>query len=302
MGPHQYSDVARFMLVDRHARELCRTADDVLGYRLTDRYRDSDDPYSEYAQVAFLVNCLALARLAEEQHGVDPIACTGASFGEKTVAAYTGALTVADAIDMTARTARCVAEYFRTAHQDVVTHSFLRTPKARLAELLAELDGRGEWYEVSCELDEDFHMVSLREPAVAEFSRAIRAGSGMSLYTMRPPMHAAAFAGLRERIEEEVIGGLEFADPRVPVVSDQDGSPLTGGEEIRTLLLDGFVRALRWPSAVDGLAALGVGKVCVAGPDSLFGRVGTTTRRFEVLAMTPQAALRPRAAARVPAG
>lgn len=35
-------------------------------------------------------------------------------------------------------------------------------------------------------------------------------------------------------------------------------------------------------------------RVCVAGQDSLFGRVGTTTRALEVVAVTPRLAMAPR--------
>ena len=58
------------------------------------------------------------------------------------------------------------------------------------------------------------------------------------------------------------------------------------------MLLDVFVRPLRWPDAVAALRAHGVRKVFVCGPDRLFGRVGTTTRAVEVVPVSPRAAPR----------
>ncbi|MFF2184745.1 ACP S-malonyltransferase [Streptomyces sp. NPDC058155] len=294
MGPSRFADVGRFMMVDRFARPLVKIADEVLGYSLVDRFRDTEGDYSEYAQVAFLVNCLALARHAEQEHGIRPATCLGPSFGEKTAAAYAGSLSTEDAVLMTARMARCLEEYFAREHRDVVTHSFVRTPESRLREILAELDASGEWYDISCYLDDDFFMLSLRETRLEWLQQRVRAAGGLPLYTMRPPMHSAAFEPLRTMVEEVAFEGLRFGDPTLPVVSDQDGELVTTADGVRTLLLDGIVRPLRWPESVATLRRLGVTKVCVAGPDSLFGRVRTTTANFEVLTVDPRTAMRPR--------
>ncbi|SNB91083.1 [acyl-carrier-protein] S-malonyltransferase [Streptomyces sp. PgraA7] len=294
MGPASFSEVGRFLVTNRQVRELLAEADDTLGYSLVDRFRRTEGDYSEYAQIAFLVNCVALARWAEQSLGVAPRICTGASFGEKSVAAYSGALDFADAVRMTAGLARCMDEYFRTEHTGVVTHSFVRIPRERLDEILAELDERGEWHEISCHIDHDFFMLTLHERNSAWLEGRLRAVGALPLYAMRPPMHATAFEGLRSKAEEEVIGGLTFHDPALPVVADQDGTVLTTGDEVRTMLLESFVRPLRWPDVIASLQNQGVTRVCVAGPDSLFGRVGTTTRAFEVVAATPRLALQPR--------
>nr|BCB14671.1 transacylase [Streptomyces spiroverticillatus] len=294
MGPTPFGDVGRFMVINPFARTLVAQADEVLGYSLVDRYRETEGDYSEYAQVAFMVNSVALARWAGQDLGVAAELCAGPSFGEKSAAAFSGALDFADAVRLTAGFARLLDDYFRTEFQDLVTHSFVRIPEERLRELLAELDERGEQHEISCYVDDDFFMLTLREHNLKWLQPRIRSMGGMSLYTMRPPMHCSAFAGLRRRAEEEVIGPLAFADPALPVVADQDGSLLTTGEQVRTMLLDSCVLPMRWPAVVDGLKEAGVGRVCVAGQDSLFGRVRRTRDNFEVLAVTPRLALQPR--------
>lgn len=294
MGPSRFADVARFMVVNRSARRLTRRADAILGYSLLDRFRAAESDYSPYAQIAFLLNCLALAECAEEEFGVRPGVCVGPSFGSKTATAYTGSLSVEETVGMVAGMARCVDEYFAEEHQGVVTHSFARTPEERVRDIMSELEELGEWHEISCYLDDDFFMLSLRESRLEWLERRIRDAGGLPLYTMRPPMHAAAFGGLRTKIEDEVFGELAFGDPKFPVVSDQDGTLVDTAQGIRALLLDGVVRPLNWPRSVAALRTLGVTRVCVAGPDSLFGRVRTTTENFEVLAVDPRTAMRPR--------
>ncbi|GAA3031803.1 ACP S-malonyltransferase [Streptosporangium longisporum] len=298
MGPTRFADVAAFMRDDPGARRLFERAGDALGYSPVERFRDSGDDYTEAAQVAFMVNCLALAEWAERELGVEPEVCAGPSFGGKAATAYSGALSFEDAVRTTAALARCTAGYFAREHTDIVTHSFVRVPEPRLKELLAELDEHDEWYDLSCRVDHDFHMLSLRERRVEWLQGRVRSMGGLSLYTMRPPMHSAAFEPLRRLAAREVLDGLDFADPRLPVVDDHDGTVLTTGDGVRTMLLDGFVRALRWPDVVDTLRGLGVARLCVAGQDSLFGRVPVTTRNFTVVPVNPRVVAAPRPGSR----
>ncbi|WP_329281784.1 ACP S-malonyltransferase [Streptomyces sp. NBC_01451] len=294
MGPTKFADLGRFLLLNPHARRLVAAADTRLGYPLADRFAEAEGDYSEYAQVAFFVACLALAEWAEAEHGVEPAACAGPSFGEKPAAVRAGSLSFEDGVWLTARLARCLEEYFAVEHRDVVTHSFARVPETRVRELVDELAGRGGWSEISCFIDRDLFMVSLRESELDWLQRSVRSLGGLSLYTMRPPMHASVFDGLRRKAAEEVIGELEFAAPLLPLLADQDGSVVEDGAGVRSMLLDSFVRPLRWPAVVGGLRELGVERVCVAGPDSLFGRVGCTTSAFEVVSATPWLAMQPR--------
>ncbi|MFE0176334.1 ACP S-malonyltransferase [Streptomyces sp. NPDC059002] len=298
MGPASFADVGRFMVVNRYARELVAVADEALGYSLVDTFRQAEGDYSEAAQVAFFVNCLASAAWARDHLGVEPDVIAGPSFGEKAAIAYCGALPMADAVRLTAQIARCLDDYFAHEHRDIVTLSFVRTPQERLDEIRAELDEAGEWHEISCHVDEGFYMISLAEHRVEWLQDRLRAIGGLPLYTMRPPMHASAFGPLRDKAEREVLGAYTFADPKLPVVADQDGTLLRTGEELRTMLLDSFVRPMNWPSVTTSLKDLGVRRLCVAGPDSLFGRVPCTTGNFEVVAAHPRLAMTPRRAPR----
>ncbi|GAA2352109.1 hypothetical protein GCM10010376_88700 [Streptomyces violaceusniger] len=294
MGPVPFAEAARFLLVNPVARRMTAEASEVLGYPLIDRWREADGDYSEYAQVAFLVGCLALAEWAREEHGVDARVCAGPSFGGKAAAVHTGALPFADGVLMTARWARFLEDFSAGEHGHVVTQSFARVPAGELARITAELADRGAWHEVSCEVDEDFHMLSLGRDELDWLGKRIRAAGGLPLYTMYPPMHVSLFGPLRGRIESEVLGGLRFADPALPLIADQDGRAVDTGEEVRTMLADGFERPVRWPRVVAALRRHGVGTLYVCGHDALFGRVPVTRRNFTVVPADPRTALRPR--------
>ncbi|WP_250293134.1 ACP S-malonyltransferase [Streptomyces atroolivaceus] len=294
MGPQDFSVSGKFLLIDPVASEMLAEASDTVGYDVFARYKDSTSDYSEEAQIAFLVVCLALARWAETTQGVSPQFCAGPSFGGKGAAVYSGALAFGDAVRLTSRLARYEAAFFTEECPGIVTHSFARTPRAVLDTISAELTASGEWHEISCHIDDDFYMLSLRDERLEWFQKRLRAEGGMPLYTMDPPMHASLFAPLRDKVEAELFGELRFADPRIPVVADQDGSVRTTADGVRGMLLDGFVKPVVWPAVVDTLLRSGVRDLCVAGPDSLFSRVPRTTRNFRVDQIGPRSVLQPR--------
>ncbi|RKN07422.1 ACP S-malonyltransferase [Streptomyces radicis] len=299
IGPTRFADSARFMVVHPVARRLVAEADRALGYPLVDRYREAEDrgdqgAFPEPARVAFLVTCLALAEWTVAERDVEPVACAGASFGGTAAAVHAGALPFADAVRMTAEWGRLVDAHFEREHRDIVTQSFARVPLDRLDEIRAELDESGEWNEVACHVDHDFHMLSVREHVLDGLQARLRAAGGLPLYVMRPPMHSPVFAALREEIAAEVVAGVPFSDPGIPVVSDHDGSLVSTADGVRTLLLDAVTRTVRWPAVVETLKELGVERVHVTGQDGLWGRVEIMTEAFDVVAVRPDTAMRPR--------
>ncbi|MFF7634977.1 ACP S-malonyltransferase [Kitasatospora sp. NPDC008050] len=293
MGPSRFADFGRFMVVNRQARKLFSVADEVLGYRVFDALRQSEDDYAEVAQITSFVASLALVEWGAAQLPGPVGHCAGVSFGKMAAAAYAGVLPFEEAVPLVAELARCEHEYFMEQHSDIVTHSFVKVGPQALAELLAELAEAGEWYEISSYLDDDMSMVSLNERALEGFKERIGAVGGYSLYTMRPPAHAAIFAPLRERIEQDVLGGYRLRDPLLPIVSDQDGSLVTSAEQAREWILGGYTRPMRWPGVVDTLVEQGVRRIAIVGRDRLLRRLTCTADSFAVITIAPEAALKP---------
>ncbi|MBB5476132.1 ACP S-malonyltransferase [Micromonospora parathelypteridis] len=292
MGPSNFSTVGRFMVLDPYARRRIATTDEVLGYSLLDRFYESDDDYSEYTQIAFLVNSVALADRAVAEGGMRADVCAGPSFGQKAAAYWAGSMDFGDVVRMTAELARCERDYFADQHTDVVTHSFVRVPEDRLQEYLDDLTRRGGWYDISGRLDRGFLMLSIRAGLLDELKQAISDMGGYSMYTMRPPVHAAIFDGLRRRAEESVIGRYAIEAPRMPVIADQDGRLVTTADDMQRMLLDTFDRPIDWPAMVATLIESGVKRMYITGPENLFRRVDCTRRNFEVVNVDPKAALR----------
>jgi [acyl-carrier-protein] S-malonyltransferase len=294
MGPSGYAELARFMMVSPRARQLREAADSVLDYPLMDKYRSAGEGYSEFSQVAFLITCFALAEWAQEELGIEPDLCSGASFGEKVAIAYAGSLTFSDTVRLTVQLSRCEEAYFRLEYRDVVTQSVARTPEQSLMEILADMADRGEWHDISCFVDDDFFMVSMREQNLERFNGEVRAAGGIPLHAMRPPMHSSVFSALRQRVADNVLTDFRFADPRLPIVADQDGAVVNTAAGVQSLLLNSIVQPVNWPDTLRSMRQRGVTKICVAGPDALFGRVRCATSDFDVVTVNQRMALRPK--------
>src|SRR5690242_18908466 len=114
MAPSRFAEVGKFMLINPFARRLIAAADQRLGYSLVERFRSTEGDYSHYAQISFMINCLALAQWAEQELGIVPEYVTGPSFGEKPSSVYSGSLEFSDGVWMVAELARCMDEYFAT--------------------------------------------------------------------------------------------------------------------------------------------------------------------------------------------
>ncbi|SDM24864.1 ACP S-malonyltransferase [Allokutzneria albata] len=298
MGPSRFSEVGRFMMISPFARRRLADADAALGYSVLDALRSAGDGYTAASQIAFVVNSLAMADWAEEVLGERPQLCVGPSFGERAATAYSGAMPFDELIRLTAELAACELDYYRTEQQDVVSQFIVRTPLEKLREVLDGMAGRGEWHEVSAYFDQDVHLVTMAERHLDGFKQHVRDLGGYSLTTMRPPAHAQVLEPLRKRMQDEVYPRFSFSAPVLPVISDQDGSLVTTGADVRTMLVDSVVNQVHWGHITRALAEQGVTRLCVAGPDLLIHRLGTLKKNFELISVGPKDAMRPRRPAR----
>lgn len=281
-----HAAVGRFMSSDPFVARRLVEVRRVLGYRLLERFAKAGHEYGETSQLAFFVNCLALADQAEARMDMKADLCVGPSFGQLAAACHTGALSFAEGVALVSEIARCEEAYFAEHHRDLVTHFFFRTPEDGLRTILREMEDRGDWYDMSSYLGDGFFGITLSSDLVEAFGARIRAIGGVPLYSLFPAVHCSAFGELREHVAR-ILSRAPIDAPRIPLISDQDGSTITTAAGIRALIMDGYVRPVRWKSAVDALAGAGVTKVWIPGPASVFDRLVRTC--FDVVSVSPEA-------------
>lgn len=289
LAPSNAAAVGEFMRADPYCRDRLAEADDVLGYDLAGCLRDSGRADDEYAQLAFLVNTLALADRARDRLGVAPAVCLGPSFGLYAAMVVTGVLPYPDVLRLVSAGARGERDFLGGPDAEVVTYYLFRTPDAVLADIVAAMSARGEWAEIAGRFGDDFSAVSMPSASIANFTDAVRERGGVPLYRMSPPVHCSRLGWVRDRLVE-TCASLHFADPALPIVSELDGTLVRTGGGVRELLLDGVVRPVCWPHAVSTLQRLGVDTIHVPGPSNLFDRL--VRRQFTTVTVSPESALR----------
>lgn len=290
LAPSNHRSVGAFMARDPFTRRRLREADQVLGRSLLAGFRAAGRESTADSQLAFVINCLALADRAKWTMGMSARLALGPSFGQFAALAHLGVLPFPDVVRLVTAFAAVEREYFAVHHTDTVTRFVFRIPESGLQAALDQLDAGGEWHEVACHLGGGFSAVTLRRHAVPRFDSLVRSAGGVPLYSLRPPVHSSRFGPLRDRFAQ-VCAQYAFADPCLPVVSDHDGSVVTTGTGVRDLLLDGIVRPVHWPAVVASLHAAKITTVWVPGPSNLFDRLAQGA--FEVRAVNPENASDP---------
>jgi [acyl-carrier-protein] S-malonyltransferase len=292
MAASSYADIGRFMVLDRYVRPRVRAADLALGESLLAGFRAEAQDFGPFAQVAFLVNSLALADRAAAELGMVPDVCVGPSFGQRAATVYTGALSFAEAVCLTVELARCEADYFASLPEDLVTQCFVRVPPEVVSSLLDSLSARGEWIELSVELGDGGVMLSMPSRLLDEVAGRVRDAGGYVMQTMRPAVHARRFAPLRSQADA-ILDCYPVTDPSLPIVADQDGRMIHTAADLRAMLLDTFDHPVNWPAAVASVVAAGASTAYVTGPDQLFHKLGVTKSAFHVVPVTPKVSFRP---------
>lgn len=94
------------------------------------------------------------------------------------------------------------------------------------------------------------------------------------------PLMAPAKAGLRERLE-----GINFSDPRFPVVSNVTAGPVRAGRDARELLVEQLTSPVRWGASVQWMVEEGVDAFFELGAGSVL--CGLNRRNARGVPCTP---------------
>jgi [acyl-carrier-protein] S-malonyltransferase len=79
------------------------------------------------------------------------------------------------------------------------------------------------------------------------------------------PFHCALMQPAQDRLAE-VLRGLDFADARVPVMTNVDAAPYTGAEALRDALIRQVTGPVRWVESMRLLAGDGPAQFIEVGP------------------------------------
>ncbi|WP_127481010.1 hypothetical protein [Nocardioides pantholopis] len=284
MAPSTWHAVGAYMTSSAEVEEAARVADRAVGYDIRAAFRDlPTSSYDAPAQLAFLLNTIALGRVVlEQQEDPDDVVLVPSSFGAWAACVLSG---VADLADV-ARTVQLMAtreqELSASTLHGLATVFFCRLDGTTVAELVAWMKGHGCHAEPALDLDHD--LVGYTVDDVDRMRAGVEARGGIWLHEMRPAVHSVRSAELAD-LADDLIARWHLHPARLAVLSDHDGTRTMAPRVVAGHAAAQYVRAVDWPRTVAALVSTGVERAVVAGPASLFNKA--LRRHLPTVAVTP---------------
>ncbi|HEY77558.1 MAG TPA: ACP S-malonyltransferase [Dehalococcoidia bacterium] len=268
------------------AREVFRQADERLGFslsRLCFEGPDTELQQTINAQPAIVTvsfACLKAAIYRGDHQLASPRYVAGHSLGEYTALAAVGVLDFADTVYLARERGRLMHEAGQGQPGGMV--AVIGLDEASMAEVCRESGARianincpgqivisGAWENISRAVD------LAREKGA---SRTIPLEVSGAFHT---PLMQPAVDGMAE-----IIAGLNFRPPEVPIIANTTAEPLTTGEQVKEELLRQLCNCVEWQRSVEYMLANGVAIFIEIGPGKvltgLIKRINRDTKLVNV--------------------
>ena len=248
------------------ARAVLDEADAVLGIPLSRIILEgpaNELVRSHNAQPAILTVSIALLRAMEERLGEgmpEPSFVAGHSLGEFSALVAADALEFAEALRLVRRRGELMQ-----AAAEATPSGMAALIGMKLAAAMAACDGTGAQV-ANANSEEQIVIAGPTAALNKAIERAKAAGARRAL-----PLEVAGAFHTEVMRPAQVAMNAEFAnaaigDPKVPVVGNTTGKPLTTAEEIRAELADQLCGCVYWQQSVEYMGANGVRRFVEIGP------------------------------------
>ena len=253
------------------AKSTFDEADKVLGFSISKMCFESSEEelkLTANTQPAILTCSVAVARVLAEK-GLEPDFVAGHSLGEYSALVGAGSLKFADAVRLVRKRG--------TYMQDAVPQGVgaMAAIMGLSHAVVVDVCKRAANDEVCAPANlnsPDQTVISGHAGAVKRaVELASQAGAKRAvILPVSAPFHSALMAPMQQKLEQE-LRATEFADLRVPLVTNVDADTVTTGSEAREALIRQVSMPVRWEESVRLLIDEGVNTFVEVGP----GRVLT---------------------------
>ncbi len=267
------------------AREVFRTADQVLGFALSElcwKGPEEELRRTENAQPAILVHSLAVWAVTRDDLAGRVRFAAGHSLGEFSAYAAAGALDLADAV----RLVRRRGELMSGARAGTMSAIVGLEPDV-VEEICGNVAASGGTV-VAANFNSPGQIVISGEVAAVERASELATAAGARMVkplavsgAFHSPLMADAEAGLRAELDRVVFRDLEF-----PIVANVSAEPVHETAAARRSLIQQLTAPVRWTQSIQRMAQEGVDQFVELGPGkvltALLKRIGSGLRGWEV--------------------
>jgi [acyl-carrier-protein] S-malonyltransferase len=249
------------------AKAVFEQADETLGFPLSQLCFDGPEDElwqtinAQPAIVAVSFACLkAVNDMGSSNQLPPPTFVAGHSLGEYTALAAVGVLDFADAVYLARERGRLMHEAGLKQPGGMV--AIIGLDETSLAEVcnqtgirVANINCPGQLV-ISGDEENLTKAVDLAKSSGA--SRAIRLQVSGAFHT---PLMQPAVDGM-----SEIIAGLSFRQPAVPIIGNTTAEPLTTGEQVKTELLKQLCNCVQWQRSIEYMVDKGASTFIEIGP------------------------------------
>jgi [acyl-carrier-protein] S-malonyltransferase len=248
------------------ARAVFDEADKVLGFSISQMcFSGGEEELKQTAntQPAILTCSVAVYRVLEEK-GIRPDFVAGHSLGEYSGLVAAGSLKFGDAVRLVRKRGQYMQEAV-PAGQGAMAAIMGLSPAVVTDVCKRAADGE------TCSpanLNSPEQTVISGHATAVKRAVEIASQSGAKravILAVSAPFHSALMMPAQERLEQD-LRKTEFADLRVPLVTNVDADTVTRGEEAREALIRQVSLPVRWEDSVRALIDEGVNTFIEVGP------------------------------------
>jgi len=251
------------------ARDVFAEADEALGFSLSQLCFEGPDEalqLTENTQPAILTASIAALRAMEAEGFPPPELVAGHSLGEYSALVAVGSISLSDAV----RTVRARGRYMQEAVPVGVgaMAAILGADETIVAEACREATALEGEVCSPANINSPKQIVIAGHTAAVERAMELLKKRGAKRAIKLPvsaPFHCALMQPAQDRLSAD-LEGTEFADLRVPLVTNVDADAIRSGSKERASLVRQVSSPVRWLESVRFLASAGVELFVEVGP------------------------------------
>jgi [acyl-carrier-protein] S-malonyltransferase len=248
-------------------RDTFREASDGAGVDLWALSQSGPDEMlnrTEYTQPALLAAGVAVWRLWQQRNGAQPSMLAGHSLGEYSALVAADALTLRDAAHLVRIRGRLMQDAAPAGIGAMA--AVLGADDALVQDVCKEISGAE--IVVPANYNSPGQIVIGGHAGAVDRALALLAERGVRKavkLAVSVPSHTPLMREAANRLSE-TMAGMQWSEPKIPVVQNVDAEVHDGTQAIRDALVRQLYLPVQWTSCVQALAARGVTRIAECGP------------------------------------